>query len=61
VKHHTSQRIEGLATFLSREHAQTRPDNTFTLTVISGSSILAFTRLSESAANALIGMARLFT
>jgi hypothetical protein len=61
VKHHTSQRIGELVTFLSREHAQTKPDNTFTLTVISGSSILAFTRLSESAANALIGMARLFT
>jgi hypothetical protein len=61
VKHHTSQRIGELVTFLSRERAQTKPDNTFTLTVISGSSILAFTRLSESAANALIGMARLFT
>jgi hypothetical protein len=29
--------------------------------VISGTSVLAFTRLSDSAANALIGVVRLFT
>ena len=34
-------------TFLSREHAQAKPDKTVTLTVVSGSSFLAFTRFSE--------------
>jgi hypothetical protein len=36
------------------------PDNAFTLSVISGSSVLAFTRLSDSAANAIAGLVRLF-
>lgn len=57
---HRSQKIEELITFLSREHAQTRPDNTVTLSVISGTSVLALTRFSDSAANALIGVVRLF-
>jgi hypothetical protein len=48
--------------FLSREHAQAKPDKTVTLTVISGSSILAFTRFSENgAANAVTSLVRLFT
>jgi hypothetical protein len=32
-----------------------------TLSVISGTSVLAFTRLSNSAANAITGVVRLFT
>ena len=55
------QKIQELITFLSRERAQTKPDSTFTLSVISGTSVLAFTRFSDSAANALIGLVRLFT
>jgi hypothetical protein len=61
VQHHRSQKIAELVAFLSREHAQTRPDNTFTLSVISGTSVLALTRFSESAATALTGVVRLFT
>jgi hypothetical protein len=59
VKHNQRHRIESIATFLSRELAQTRPD-TLTLSVISGSSFLAFTRLSDSAASAVIRLVRLF-
>jgi hypothetical protein len=55
-----SQTIEQLVTFLSRERAQTRPDNTFTLSVISGTSVLALTRFSDSAATALTSVVRLF-
>jgi len=47
VQLHRSQKIEELITFLSREHAQTKPDTTFTLSVISGTSVLALTRFSE--------------
>jgi hypothetical protein len=54
------RRIERVLTFLSREHAQTKPDSTVTLSVISGSSVLAFTKLSGSAVTALTGLARLF-
>jgi hypothetical protein len=48
-------------TFLSREHAQAKPDKTVTLTLISGSSLLAVTRFSENGANAVTGLVRLFT
>jgi hypothetical protein len=61
VKTHRRQKIEELITFLWRERAQTKPDSTFTLSVISGTSVLAFTRFSDSAANAFIGVVRLFT
>ena len=57
---HGRYRIERLATFLSRERAQTMPEYTLTLSVVSGSSLLTFTRLSDSAANALTGLVRLF-
>jgi len=60
VKHNRGHRIQELVTFLSREHAQTRPDNAFTLSVISGSSVLALTRFSDGAANAITGLVRLF-
>ena len=54
------RRIEKAITFLSRERAQTKPDTTMTLAVISGSSVLAFTKLSGSAVTALTGLVRLF-
>jgi hypothetical protein len=60
VKSNIGRQIERVLTFLSREHAQTRPDNTVTLSVISGSSVLAFTKLSGSAEAALTGLVRLF-
>jgi hypothetical protein len=60
VQLHRSQKIAELITFLSREHAQTKPDTTFTLSVISGTSVLALTRFSDSAATALTGVVRLF-
>jgi hypothetical protein len=61
VKSHRRRKIEELVTFLRRERAQAKPDTTFTLSVIAGTSFLAFTRFSDSAANALIGVVRLFT
>jgi hypothetical protein len=54
------RRIRGLITFLSREVAQTKPNTTVTLSVISGSSVLAFTKSSGSAVTALTGLVRLF-
>jgi hypothetical protein len=36
------------------------PNYAFTLSVVSGSSFLAFTKLSGSAANAATGLVRLF-
>jgi hypothetical protein len=36
------------------------PEYAVTLSVISGSSVLAFSRLSNSAANAITGVVRLF-
>ncbi|MEN3312313.1 MAG: hypothetical protein V7645_1642 [Actinomycetota bacterium] len=59
MKHHRRQKLREQITFLSREHAQMRPE-ALTLSVISGTSVLAVTRLSDSAANALIGVVRLF-
>jgi hypothetical protein len=56
VKHNSKHRIEELATFLSRERAQTMPEYTFTLSVISGTSVLALTGFSDSAANAMTGL-----
>ena len=61
MKYHTRHRIDEFLTFLSREHAQAKPDKTVTLTVISGSSILAFTRFSENGASAVTSLVRLFT
>jgi hypothetical protein len=59
VKQHNGRRIERVLTFLSRERAQTRPDNTVVLSVISGTSVLAFTKVSGSAVTALSGLVRL--
>lgn len=61
MKSHRRRKIDELVTFLRREAAQAKPDTTFTLSVISGTSVLAFTRFSDSAANALIGVVRLFS
>jgi hypothetical protein len=61
VKQHNGSRIERVSAFLSRERAQAKPDTTVTLSVISGSSLLAFTKLSGTgAATALTGLVRLF-
>ena len=54
------RRIERAIAFLSREAAQTKPDNTVMLSVISGSSVLALTRVPGSAVTALTGLVRLF-
>jgi hypothetical protein len=61
MKHQSRHRIQELLTFLSREHAQAKPDKTVTLTVISGTSFLAFTRVSENGASAVTSLVRLFT
>jgi len=60
VKHNRRHRIQELVTFLSRDRAQTMPEYALTLSVISGTSVLAFTRLSDSAANVITGVVRLF-
>ena len=51
--------IETALAFLSRELAQTKPDTTLTLSVISGTSVLAFTRLPATAVAAVAGLVRL--
>jgi len=53
---HARHQIEELVTFLSRERAQAVPEYTFTLSVISGTSVLALTGFSDSAANAMTGL-----
>ena len=53
-------RVEELVTRLARERAQTMPEYAVTLSVISGSSVLAFSGLSNSAANVITGVVRLF-
>ncbi|MFL5918949.1 MAG: hypothetical protein ACJ74X_09520 [Gaiellaceae bacterium] len=61
MKQHNGRQIERVNAFLSREHAQAKPDTTVTLSVISGSSVLAFTKLSGTGAvTALSGLVRLF-
>jgi hypothetical protein len=58
---HIGRQIERVLAFLSREAAQTKPDNTVVLSVLSGTSLLAVTKVSgESAVTALTGLARLF-
>ena len=61
MKQNDRHRIQEFLTFLSREHAQAKPDKTVTLTLISGSSFLALTRFSENGANAVTSLVRLFT
>ena len=57
---HDGRRIERALVFLSREVAQTKPDNTVMLSVISGTSLLAFTKVPGTAVTALTGLVRLF-
>ncbi len=57
---HDGRRIERALAFLSREVAQTKPDNTVMLSVISGTSLLAFTKVPGTAVTALTGLVRLF-
>ena len=61
MKHVPTVRIEELIALLSRESAETTPKDTVTLSVISGTSVLAFTRFSESGANVMTSVVRLFT
>lgn len=59
--HHIGRQIERALAFLSRETAQAKPDNTVMLSVISGTSLLAVTKVSgETAVTALTGLVRLF-
>ena len=61
MKQYIGRQIERALAFLSRETAQTKPDNTVLLSVISGTSLLAVTRVSgEGAVTALTGLVRLF-
>jgi DNA-binding IclR family transcriptional regulator len=61
VTQHDRRRIERALAFLSREVAQTKPDNTVVLSVLSGTSLVAITKVSgESAVTALTGLVRLF-
>ena len=60
MKQHIGRQIERVVTFLSRERAQSKPDGTVMLSVISGSSVLALTKWSGGAETALAGLVRLF-
>ena len=60
MKHNRKHRTKELLANLSRERAQTMPEYAVTLSVISGSSLLASTRLSESAAQAITSVGRFF-
>jgi hypothetical protein len=61
VKHDRRHRIQKLASHLSRERAQAKPETVVTLSMMSGSSMLAFSRLSEDAAvSAVTRLVRLF-
>jgi len=51
-------RIDRVIAFFARERAQSKPDDTVVLSVISGSSVLALTKVPGSAA--LAGLVRLF-
>jgi len=55
VTKHDGRRIERVLALFSRERAQTNPDHTVMLSVISGSSILAVAKVS-SAATVLTGL-----
>ena len=53
------RRIERVIAFLACERAQSKPDNTVVLSVISGSSVLALSKV-PAAETALAGLVRLF-
>jgi hypothetical protein len=60
VTQNNGRRIERVTAFLARELAQAKPDNTVVLSVISGTSVLALTKVPGSAVTALAGLARLY-
>lgn len=61
MKPDVRHRIGKLGEFLSRERAQTRPESAMTLSVISGTSVLAFSRVPDNAAaTAVVRLVRLF-
>ena len=60
MKEHIGRQIERLVTLLSRERAQSKPDSTVMLSVISGSSVLALTKAPGAVETALAGVVRLF-
>jgi hypothetical protein len=60
VTQYNGRHIRRAFAFLSREVAQAKPDNTVVLSVISGTSLLAFTKVPGSAVTALTGLVRLF-
>ena len=61
MQHKRRNRFERLVAFLSRERAQSRPDTAMTLSVLTGSSALAFSHLSDgAAATAVTRLVRLF-
>ena len=61
MQHNRRNRIQGLVAFLSREGAQARPEAAMTLSVLSGSSVLAVSHLSDGAtATAVTRLVRLF-
>lgn len=59
MKNESSQ-IKRFLAFLSREGAQAKPNSTVTLSVLSGSSLLAFEKFSGNAVTAITGLVRLF-
>jgi RNase P protein component len=61
VENNRRHRIRRLIAFLSRECADAKPETAVTLSVLSGSSVLAFSRLPDNAvATALTRAVRLF-
>jgi hypothetical protein len=60
VTQHNRRQIERFLSLLSGEGAQTKPENTVVLSVISGTSFLALPKVSTGAVTALAGLARLF-
>ena len=61
MQHNRRNRIQRLVAFLSRERAQARPETAMTLSVLSGSSVLAVSHLSDGAtATAVTRLVRLF-
>jgi hypothetical protein len=61
VAQYNGRYIRRAFAFLSREVAQAKPDNTVVLSVSSGTSLLAFTKVPGSAVTALTGLVRLFS
>ena len=56
---HCSKRIGRVITYLSRERGQTQQNGAVALSVISGTSVLAFTKLPGTAVTAVASLVRL--